>query len=84
MAAAGSLKNNTNIKVIFKICAPFTICIREINNTQVDGAQDIDIVTVVVSRNVERGGAQGWLTKNFLGFRWSKKARIMLETISFW
>ena len=60
MAAAGSLKNNTNIKVIFKICAPFTICIREINNTQVDGAQDIDIVTVVLSRNVERGGAQGW------------------------
>ena len=36
--------NNTNKKVIFKNCAPFTICISEINNTQVDNAKDIDIV----------------------------------------
>ena len=87
MAAAGSLKNNTNIKVIFKICAPFTICIREINNTQVDGAQDIDIVTVVDPEILKgeglKVGHHGWLTKKILGFRWSKKARIMLETISF-
>ena len=34
---------NTNKKVIFKNCAPFTICISEINNTQLDDAQDIDI-----------------------------------------
>ena len=27
--------NNTNKKVIFKNCAPFTNCISEINNTQV-------------------------------------------------
>ena len=32
------------IKVIFKHCAPFTNCISEINNTQVDNAKDIDIV----------------------------------------
>ena len=31
-------------KVIFKNCAPFTNCISEINNTQVDNAKDIDIV----------------------------------------
>ena len=30
--------------VIFKNCAPFTNCISEINNTQVDNAKDIDIV----------------------------------------
>ena len=36
--------NNTNKKGIFKNCAPFTNCIREINNTQVDNAKEIDIV----------------------------------------
>ena len=30
--------------VIFKNCAPFTICISKLNNTQVDNAKDIDIV----------------------------------------
>ena len=29
--------------MIFKNCAPFTNCISEINNTQVDNAKDIDI-----------------------------------------
>ena len=36
--------NNTNEKVTFKNCAPFTNCISEINNTQVDNAKDLDIV----------------------------------------
>ena len=31
--AAGAAVNNTNKKVIFKNCAPFTNCINEINNT---------------------------------------------------
>ena len=43
-AAAGAAVNNTNKKVIFKNCAPFTNCINEINNTQIDNAEDIDIV----------------------------------------
>ena len=43
-AGAGAAANNTNKKVIFKNCAPFTNCISEINNTQVDNAKDIDIV----------------------------------------
>ena len=30
--------------VAFKNCAPFTNCISELNNTQVDNAKDIDIV----------------------------------------
>ena len=36
--------NNTNKKVIFKNCAPFTNCISKINNTQIDNAEYIDIV----------------------------------------
>ena len=36
--------NNTNKKVIFKNFAPFTICISEVNNTQVENAKDIDIL----------------------------------------
>ena len=43
-AAADADANNTNKKVICKICPPFIICISEINNTQVDNAKDIDIV----------------------------------------
>ena len=46
-AAADADANNTNEKVIFKNCAPFTNCISEINNTQVDNAKDIDIVMSV-------------------------------------
>ena len=43
-AADGADANNTNKKVIFKNCAPFTDCISKINNTQVDNAKNIDIV----------------------------------------
>ena len=41
---AGAAANNTNKKVIFKSCAPFTNYISDINNTQVNNAKDIDIV----------------------------------------
>ena len=37
--AAGAAVNNTNRKVIFKNCTPFTDCITEIYNKQVDDAQ---------------------------------------------
>ena len=30
-------------EVTFKNCAPFTECISEINNTQIDNAKDIDV-----------------------------------------
>ena len=36
--------NNTNKKVIFKNCSPFTNCISKINNTQIVNAEYIDIV----------------------------------------
>ena len=41
---SGAAVNNTNKKVIFKNCTPFTDCITKINNTQVDDAQKIDVV----------------------------------------
>ena len=43
-AADGAAANNTNKKVIFKNCAPFTSCISKINNEQIDNAAYIDIV----------------------------------------
>ena len=43
-AADGADANNTNKKVIFKNCAPFTSCISKINNEQIDNAEYIDIV----------------------------------------
>ena len=44
MAAAGAAINNTNKKVVFKNCAPFTSCITETNNTLVDYAENIDMI----------------------------------------
>ena len=43
-AGPGAAANNTNKKVIFKSCAPFTNCISKINNTQIDNAEYVDIV----------------------------------------
>ena len=40
----GAAANNTNKKVIFKNCAPFTSCISKINNADIDNAKYIDIV----------------------------------------
>ena len=42
--AACADANNVDKKVIFENCAPFTNCISEINNTQIDNAKDIEIV----------------------------------------
>ena len=46
-AEAGAAADNTNKKVIFKNCAPFTNCIRKINNTQIHDAEYIDIVMLM-------------------------------------
>ena len=35
--------DNGNTKVTFKNCAPFTNCMRDIDNTQVDDAHDFDL-----------------------------------------
>ena len=43
-AAADANANNINKKIKSKNCAPFTDCIRKINDTQVDNANYIDIV----------------------------------------
>ena len=41
--------NNRNKKVIFKNCAPFSDCISEINNKEIDHARDI-VVVIEVNR----------------------------------
>ena len=43
-AADGAAANNTNKKVIFKICTPFNKHINETNITQVANVKDTDIV----------------------------------------
>ena len=58
-------ENNTNKKVICKNCAPFTDCISEIYNTQVDSAKDIDIVMsmynlIVYSNNYSKTSGNLW------------------------
>ena len=42
-AAQGAAANNRK-NIIIRNCAPFTKCISQINNTQIDNAKDIDIV----------------------------------------
>ena len=42
--AQDAFVKNTNKKVIFKNSTPFTSYINNINNAQVDNAEDIDIV----------------------------------------
>ena len=44
---AAKLADERNKEVIFKICAPFTDCISEINNTQIDNAKDIDVLVPI-------------------------------------
>ena len=44
LAVPGLVVNNTNKEVVFTNCAPFTDCITEINNTQVDDAENIYVV----------------------------------------
>ena len=48
-AAAGAAATNTNEKVIFKNCAPFTNCASKINNTQINDPGYIDIVLPMYS-----------------------------------
>ena len=39
-----SFANMAYTEVIFKNCAPLTICISKVNNTQINNAKDIDVV----------------------------------------
>ena len=41
---AAAAPNKRNKKVTFKNCAPFTDCISEVNNTEMDHIKDIDVV----------------------------------------
>ena len=44
---AAAAPSNKNKEVVFKNCAPFTDCISEINNLQIDKATDIDAVMTI-------------------------------------
>ena len=44
---AARAADRTNKQAIYKNCAPFTDCITEINNTQVDNAKDTDVVILM-------------------------------------
>ena len=39
--------NNDNKEVVFKNCPPFTDCIGEIKNTQIDNAKDIGLIMIM-------------------------------------
>ena len=58
--------NNNKEVVVFKDCAPFTDCISEINNTQIDNAKDIDVVMPMYnliehSHNYSKTSASLWM-----------------------
>ena len=42
--AAAQAADRNNKQIMFKNCAPFTNCISEINNTQIENAKDLDVV----------------------------------------
>ena len=44
---AARATDRNNKQAIFKNCAPFVICITEINNTHVDNAKDLDVVMLM-------------------------------------
>ena len=48
-AQAGDNPNNANKKVVFKNCAPFTDCLNEINNTQIDNNKYINVIMLMYS-----------------------------------
>ena len=45
--AAARVTNRNDEQVIFKKYAPFTDCITEINNTEVDNAKDLDVFMLI-------------------------------------
>ena len=49
VAALVAGSGNNNIQVVFENCAPFTNCISEINNTQIDNAKDMGLVMSMYS-----------------------------------
>ena len=71
--AAAQAADRNNKQIMFKNCAPFTNCISEINNTQIDNAKDLDVVMpmynlVEYSENYSKtsGTLKIWFQKNNL------------------
>ena len=45
--AAAIQADERDKSVAFKNCAPFTNCISEVNNTQIDNAKDVDVIMLM-------------------------------------
>ena len=43
-SATAAVDTSNRKNIIIRNCSPFTICISEVNNTQIDNAKDIEIV----------------------------------------
>ena len=43
---------NNRKNIIIKNCPVFTNCITDLNNTQIDNAEDIDIVSIILKRGI--------------------------------
>ena len=64
-AQAGNNPDNNDKEVVFKNCAPFTDCINKMNNTQIDNANEINVVMprydlVEYSNNYSRTSGRLW------------------------
>ena len=62
VAALAEGRTNNGIKVVFKNCAPFTDCIRKVNNTQIDNDKHIDVIMpmynlIEYSNNLKSSGS---------------------------
>ena len=62
VAALAEGRRNNGIKVVFKNCAPFTDCIRKVNNTQIDNDKHIDVIMpmynlIEYSNNLKSSGS---------------------------
>ena len=62
-----------NKKVIFTNCAQFTDCITEINNTQVDDAQKVDLV-MPMHNLIEYSDAYSKTSRNLWQYYWDEPA----------
>ena len=65
ISGAGAKAAAKQTEVIFKKCTPFTDCINEINNTQVDNAKDLHVLipmynVIEYSNNVLKTSGSLW------------------------
>ena len=76
--------NNNDKKVVFKNCALFIDCISEKNNTKIDNAKDIDVVTPMLNL-IEYSNNYSTTSGNFWKYYIDEPALTDISAIaSFW